>query len=175
MRLLLLLTCFLLSLPLFSQKSYDSTKLNVCARNIISGIVNDPGHTTDQSRFWNDFDLLKKQVSTVELLEMVNHPNALIRVKAFNFLLDLAYPKFVDILEEHIYDTAEVSLQSGCIITTLPVIQAMLFSISTNNAWIGALEFTQADMDRVARISDRAFGRKQNCGSTTNKKFTFEE
>ncbi|MEX6690105.1 hypothetical protein QTN47_21530 [Danxiaibacter flavus] len=115
----------------------------------------------DQSELYNDFKLLQKQVSTAELEEMVNHPNALIRVTAFNFLLDSGYPKFVDILEEHIHDTAEVSLQSGCIITTLPVIQAMLFNISTNNAWIGAFEFTKADMDRVARISDRAFGRKQ--------------
>jgi hypothetical protein len=160
----LFIVFLLFSLSGFSQTSYDSTKLSPLVRKVVRQLDAIPNNylINNNADYLNQLKLLRQRSKVHELIQLVNHPNPFIRVNAFNYLLDSAYSKFIDIIEQHITDTATIYLQSGDVVTITNVIEGMLHFISWNNNWVGMFEFTDSDNKRLASLSDRYWSSKKS-------------
>ena len=86
-----------------------------------------------------------------------------VRLYAFDILLTWAYPKFVDVLAEHIADTDTViyhPVTYGHLYDFTTVAKQMASLVSSNNNWAGEFPWEEADTKRLTEVIDKIWGRK---------------
>jgi hypothetical protein len=158
-----ILVCILFTSFVYSQTTFDSTKVSPLIRklaNQIDSITKGNCFNEHICSYTNELKLLRERVKVFELIELVNHPSEYIRINTFNYLLDSAYPKFIDIIEEHLNDTTFVYLWEGHLSEPTNVIEGMLRLLTYNNNWIGKFEFTESDNKKLATLVERYWDKK---------------
>lgn len=150
-------------LAALTQPAYDSSKLSPLVKALSSKIDScTRGNWYYHCNFTSELKLLGQRAKIYELRQLVNHPNPFVRLNTFSLLLDSACPAFVDILEEHINDTASVYLWSGHDAEPTNVIEGMIILLSYNTGWIGMKEFAEADEKRLSDLIDLVSRRKNH-------------
>jgi hypothetical protein len=153
-----------------AQYLYDSTKLSPLVQRTAYRVDTCTNHYRgDKSEYiFRNFKeyggllkLLKSRAKQSELEQLVNHPNPFIRVHAFDYLLDLGYPKFIDILEQHLHDTDRVYFGYSHQLSEASVIEVMLERLAGNNNWVGKVHVSEADNKRLAALEDRYWRSKK--------------
>ncbi|WP_338812542.1 hypothetical protein V9L05_14220 [Bernardetia sp. Wsw4-3y2] len=102
---------------LIDNKLSESTRLIVqkmTAYNIITS--SHISYSAIPSEQWKNFEELKKQASSEELILLMDYPNSSVKGYTFLCLLERKELDVYPILKKHYYDTNLVTMQEGCII-----------------------------------------------------------
>lgn len=128
MKIVTILLFLLLTLPAFSQKKFNKSKIsnevikithNIAQINRLTGSAVGVGGVRPKQ--YNNFTLLREKANIDELRELTNHPNGVVRCYAFWALSYDSSVNLFPIVLDHIYDTANVGTQFGCIVSMEPV------------------------------------------------------
>jgi len=158
-----ILFCILFTTVVYSQPKYDSTRVSPLIRKLalqIDTITKSNCFKKFSCYYSKELKLLRERVKVFELVQLVNHPSEHVRISAFDGLLDSAYPKFVDIIEQHLNDTAFLYLWEADFMVSTNVIEKMLSLIMYNNSWVGKFDFTEADFKRLAALEEQYWDKK---------------
>ena len=107
------------------------------------------GDTTEQ---WHYFLEFSKRYSESELIQLCNHPNALLRCFAFQALADHCSNKVYDILIEHLSDTAEFERYYGCSGGSDRVVDNFLEVVGYNHDYPVKFNLTQEQTNYVDSV-----------------------
>jgi hypothetical protein len=167
MKILLIILLTLSSVIGICQKYPDTTKLSplikVIAKNIQHLTVTDSVYHVNEHQFYKQLKLLRERAKTYELLLLTEHQSPFVRLHAFDLLLTLAYPNFVDVLAKHVEDTDTVFYHPttyGCLYDITTVAKQMASLVSSNNSWVGKVVLQEADEKRLTKIIDKIWERK---------------
>jgi len=116
------LTIFLavVTLTVSAQWNFDATKISADAKTIISKIQNDEpvsydtmglsfGYTKDCP-----LDLLREKLTIVELSELTNHNNPIVRCYCFKALTQRNEKVAFQVMANHLQDTIRIQTHHGC-------------------------------------------------------------
>jgi hypothetical protein len=126
---LILLVC---NSPLYSQSEYHSRAISKETKKIVKKLkhfnlvtskrIGRSALIPDQYFLFMD---LEKTASEIELYELTNHKNSLIRAFSFLGLIEKDSKLLIDVLRKNEFDTTEIRTQNGCLLGTNTVIGYM--------------------------------------------------
>lgn len=122
MRLLATITILALTLNCFGQYQYDQTKISRQTEQIVVKIEKVNQLMSSAAYYegcrpaqYNNFTDLQKTATKDELLELLNHPNGVVRSYSFWALSYDTTANLLPIIIKHLNDTASVTTQFGCL------------------------------------------------------------
>ncbi|MCE3283110.1 MAG: hypothetical protein K0Q66_1847 [Chitinophagaceae bacterium] len=104
----------------------------------------------------NNYDTVFKKATDIELYELTNHPNPLVRRSSFYPLLQHHSPKVLDLLQKNANDTVQYfQVQNGCFMDKQTFLDELLFYLSPQSGWDRHFKMSEAQKQAVAVMRAR--------------------
>ena len=133
------------------QEIIDSVK-EIANENVLNGAMVGRGGTKTSQ--YKRFEFLYTTATEDELLELIDHPNGVVRGYSFWALAKVRSDKLEEVIENHIGDTAMISTISGCILYSYPVIDFMIEVVTPDRLDIDCLKLSEDKLGRLRKLRD---------------------